>query len=154
MGTGIYMTKDGGKNWKFMGLKDSERISKIMIDPRDSKVIYAAAMGHLWNANKERGLYKSTDEGKTWKRILYVDENTGCCDFEMDPQEPDVLYAAMWQFRRWPYFFKSGGKGSGFYKSTDGGKSWKKLKKTCLKENWDESPLLLHHQDPEPFMLP
>jgi photosystem II stability/assembly factor-like uncharacterized protein len=129
VGTGVYMTKDGGKNWKFMGLKDSERISKIMIDPRDSRVIYAAALGHLWNSNEERGLYKSSDEGKTWKRILYVDENTGCCDFEMDPQEPDVLYAAMWEFRRWPYFFKSGGKGSGLYKSTDGGKNWKKLNK-------------------------
>lgn len=129
VGTGVYKTMDGGENWKIMGLKDSERISKIIVHPKNSKIVYVAALGHLWNANEERGLYKTTDGGENWERILYVDENTGCADLAMDPQEPDILYASMWQFRRKPYFFTSGGPGSGFYKSTDGGKNWKKLTK-------------------------
>lgn len=129
VGTGIYVTKDGGKNWIFKGLKDSERISKVIVHPEDSKTVYAAVMGHLWNANEERGVFKSTDEGKTWKKILYVDNDTGCADLDMDPQEPGVLYASMWQYRRSPYFFTSGGKGSGLFKSIDGGKTWEKLSK-------------------------
>jgi photosystem II stability/assembly factor-like uncharacterized protein len=127
VGTGLYRTSDGGKNWAFMGFKDSERISQVVIDPRNSKTVYVAVMGHLWNANNERGLYKTTDNGKTWKRILFVDENTGCADLEMDPKNPEILYAAMWEFRRQPYFFNSGGKGSGLYKSLNGGKTWEKL---------------------------
>lgn len=135
VGTGLYLSKDGGKEWKLMGFKDSERISKILVDPKDSKTIYVAVMGHLWNTHTERGVYKTTNEGKTWKQILYVDENTGCADLEMDPQETGVLYAAMWQFRRKPYFFTSGGKGSGLYKSIDKGKTWRKLTKGLPKEN-------------------
>ncbi|MCP5050412.1 MAG: glycosyl hydrolase [bacterium] len=127
VGTGLYVTKDGGKNWKFKGLKDSERIAKVIVHPEESKTIYVAAMGHLWNGNEERGVFKSKDDGKTWKKILYMDQDTGCADLEMDPQEPDTLYASMWQFRRYPDFFESGGKSSGLHKSTDGGKSWKKL---------------------------
>lgn len=127
VGTGLYRTSDGGKNWAFMGFKDSERISQVVIDPRNSKTVYVAVMGHLWNANNERGLYKTTDNGKTWKRILFVDENTGCADLEMDPKNPEILYAAMWEFRRQPYFFNSGGKGSGLFKTVNGGKTWKKL---------------------------
>jgi len=129
IGTGLYRSGDAGKTWKYIHFKDSERISRIIVHPLDSKTLYVAVMGHLWNANNERGLYKTTDNGKTWKRILFVDENTGCSDLEMDPQEFDVLYAAMWEFRRQPYFFNSGGKGSGLYKSVNGGKTWKKLKK-------------------------
>ncbi|MCP4152095.1 MAG: hypothetical protein GY757_30420 [bacterium] len=133
VGTGLYLTKDGGKNWKFMGFKDSERIAKIIIHPEDSKIVYVAVMGHLWNANEERGLYKTTDEGKTWKKVLHVDNNTGCSDVDIDPQEPDVLYASMWQYRRYPHLFTSGGKGSALYKTTDGGKKWKKLVKDLPK---------------------
>lgn len=129
LGNGVYVTRDGGKNWTFMGLKDSERIAKIIIHPHKPGIIYAAAMGHLWDANEERGVFKSSDDGKTWKKMLYVDQDTGCADLVMDPQEPDTLYAAMWQYRRYPYFFNSGGKGSGLHKSTDGGKTWKILKK-------------------------
>ncbi|MFQ5824130.1 MAG: glycosyl hydrolase [bacterium] len=127
VGTGVYETTDGGETWKLMGLEKSERISCILIHPRKSEIVYVAVLGHLWDANEDRGVYKSTDGGKTWERILYVDENTGCADLAMDPQEPNILYAAMWQFRRMPYFFTSGGPGSGLYKSTDGGKTWKKL---------------------------
>ncbi|MCK4836716.1 MAG: glycosyl hydrolase, partial [Candidatus Aminicenantes bacterium] len=127
VGTGLYKSTNGGKTWTFVHFKESERISKVLIHPVDSKTVYVAVMGHLWDANQERGLYKTTDGGKTWNRILFVDENTGCVDLELDPQEPDVLYAAMWQFRRKPYFFNSGGRGSGLFKSLDGGKNWKKL---------------------------
>jgi len=129
VGTGIYKTTDGGETWKLMGLEKSERLSKIVIHPKNSDIVYVAAPGHLWNANEERGVYQTTDGGKTWQRILYVDANTGCSDLAIDPQEPNILYAAMWQFRRMPYFFASGGAGSGLYKSTNGGKTWKKLTK-------------------------
>ena len=127
VGDGIYKTTDGGATWIHLGLKDTERISDILIHPEDPNIVYVAALGHLWDANEERGVFKTTDGGKTWEKILYVDENTGCADLAMDPQEPNILYAAMWEFRRWPYFFQSGGPGSGLYKSTDGGKTWKKL---------------------------
>ena len=127
VGTGIYVSTNAGKNWQFKGLKDSERISGLIIHPQNSAVLYAAAQGHLWGANEERGLYKTTNFGKTWERILFVDENTGCADVTMDMQNPDVLYATMWEHRRYPDFFNSGGKGSGLYKTTDGGKTWAKL---------------------------
>lgn len=135
VGTGLYKTSDGGLNWKRVGLEKSERIGRICIHPKKSEVVYVAALGHLWDANEERGVFKTTDGGKTWKKILYVDENTGCADLSMDPQEPDVLYAAMWQFRRKPYFFNSGGPGSGLYKTTDGGKTWNKIHKGLPNEN-------------------
>lgn len=126
VGTGLYRTTDGGDSWQLMGLEDSERISRIRIHPTKPNTVFVGALGHLWNPNEQRGVYKTTDGGKTWKRVLYVDENTGCADLAMDPQEPDILYAAMWQFRREPDFFTSGGPGSGLYKSTDGGKTWEK----------------------------
>jgi len=128
VGDGVYKTVNGGETWERMGLEDSERIGKILIDPRDPDVVYVTALGHLWSANEERGLFKTSDGGKTWDKILYVDENTGCTDLAMDPQEPDILYAAMWQFRRSPDFFTSGGPGSGLHKSTDGGKTWRELR--------------------------
>ncbi len=127
VGTGMYVTTNGGRTWTQKGLEDSERISNIAIHPENSAVIYAAAQGHLWNSNEERGLFKSEDFGETWTRILYVDENTGCADLTMDPNNPDVLYAAMWEHRRSADFFTSGGEGSGLYKTTDGGKNWNKI---------------------------
>ncbi len=129
VGTGLYRSKDGGKTWELLGFKDSERIAEVVLNPKDSKIAYVCVLGNLWNPSRERGVYKTKDGGKTWKRILYVDENTGCGDLAIDPQEPDVIYAGMWQVRRMPYFFISGGPGSGFFKSTDGGKTWKKIKK-------------------------
>lgn len=126
VGTGIYVTTNGGKSWEFKGLGESERIARVIVDPTNSAIVYAAVQGHLWNANPERGVYKTTDFGKTWQRILFVDENTGCADLDIDPLNPNVLYAAMWEHRRSPDFFNSGGKGSGLYKTTDGGKTWQK----------------------------
>lgn len=127
VGTGVYKTMDGGENWQLVGLEDSERISEILIHPKDPNTVYVAALGHLWDSNEQRGVYKTSDGGKNWQRVLYVDKNTGCTSLAMDPQEPDILYAGMWQFRRYPYKFNSGGPGSGLYKSTDGGKSWRKI---------------------------
>jgi photosystem II stability/assembly factor-like uncharacterized protein len=127
VGDGIYKSIDGGDNWMFTGLKESERIAKIIVHPKDSDTVYVAAMGQLWHANPERGVYKTVDGGKTWARILFVDNNTGCADMAMDPENPDILYAGMWQYRRWPWFFKSGGPGSGLFRSLDGGKNWKKI---------------------------
>ncbi len=125
VGDGIYKTTDGGTTWKHLGLKNSERISDIILHPTNPDIAYVAVLGHLWNANPDRGVYKTTNGGQTWERILYIDENTGAADLSIDPRNPDVLYAAMWGFRRWPYFFDSGfGGKSGLYKTADGGQSW------------------------------
>ena len=124
IGGGIFKSVDGGKTWSLKGLANSERINRIALHPTDPDVAYVAALGTLWGPNEERGVYKTTDGGDTWERILHVDENTGATDIKMDPSNPDKLFAGMWQFRRWPWHFKSGGPGSGMYVSWDGGASW------------------------------
>jgi len=129
IGAGVYKSTDAGDTWKLMGLEDSERIARIVVDPKNSDVVYVAATGHLWNSNEQRGVFKTTDGGKNWQRVLFVDKDTGCSDVAIDPQETSVVYAGMWQFRRKPYFFTSGGPGSGLYKSTDAGKTWKRMTK-------------------------
>ncbi|MCI0605225.1 YCF48-related protein, partial [bacterium] len=129
IGTGIYKSTDAGENWQLMGLEKSERIARIAVDPKNSNTVYVAVPGHLWDANEDRGLYKTFDGGKTWQKILYINADTGCSDVVLDPQDPQKIYAATWQFRRKPYFFTSGGPGSGIHKSTDGGKTWTKLTK-------------------------
>ncbi|MDE3245243.1 MAG: glycosyl hydrolase, partial [Acidobacteriota bacterium] len=127
LGDGLYKTTDGGENWSLMGLPDSERIAAIEVDPTDSNTVYVAAMGHLWNSNDERGLYKTSDGGKTWKRILFINGDTGCASLVLDPKDPKIIYASMWQYRRKPWAFESGGPGSGLFKSTDGGATWTRL---------------------------
>lgn len=127
VGTGVYRTTDSGDQWEFVGLGDSERIARIVVDPQDGDVVFVCATGHLWDSNEERGVYKTTDGGKSWERVLFVDQDTGCSDLAIDPQDPKIVYAGMWQFRRQPDFFTSGGPGSGLYKSTDGGANWKEL---------------------------
>src|SRR5712692_1344039 len=129
VGAGIYKTTDGGENWQLMGLADTEHISRIVVNPKKTDTVYVCALGHLWNANAERGVFRTTDGGKTWKKVLYVNEDTGCSDISADPQDPQILYAGMWQARRYPWKFISGGPGSGLYKSTDGGDTWKPARK-------------------------
>ncbi len=149
IGTGIYKSIDGGKNWKSMGLPDSERISEILIDPRNSDVVYAAVPGHLWDSNKDRGLYKTSDGGKTWEKIFFIDKDTGCIDVDMDPKNPDVIIASMWKFRRYPYFFSAGSYKSGMYKSVNGGKTWKRLKKGLPKGKLGRIVVDFHLADPK-----
>ena len=127
VGAGLYKSTDGGDHWALVGLKDSERIAKVIVHPTQSDVVLVCATGHLWDANDERGVYQTTDGGKTWTRLLFVNQDTGCADLALDPQNPQVLYAAMWQFRRRADFFTSGGPSSGLFKSTDGGKTWVQL---------------------------
>lgn len=129
VGDGIYRSTDGGLNWKKMGLEKTERIGRIVIHPENQDIVYAAATGNLWNPSQERGLFRTPDGGKTWEKLLFVDENTGCSDVAMDRDNPDILYAGMWEFRRTPWSFNSGGKGSGLYRSGDGGKTWTKVTK-------------------------
>ena len=126
-GDGVYRSDDGGVSWKNMGLKHSEHIGRIVIDPKDTDTVYVAAAGPLWSAGGDRGLYKTTDAGKTWSKILAVDEHTGVGDVAMDPEDPNVLYAAAWQRERRQYTMIDGGPGSAIYKSTDAGKTWNKV---------------------------
>lgn len=126
-GDGVYRSEDSGRSWKHMGLKKSEHIGRILIDPRDSNVVYVAAQGPLWGPGGDRGLYKSTDGGKTWNSILSVSENTGVTDVVMDPANPDVLIAATYQRRRHVFTIINGGPEAAIHKSVDGGKTWTKL---------------------------
>ncbi len=127
-GDGVYRSDDGGKSWKNMGLKTSEHIGRIAIDPRDPNVVFVAAQGPLWSPGGERGLYKTTDGGKTWKAVITVSENTGVTDVVIDPSNPDTMYAASWQRRRHFYTLINGGPESAIWKSTDGGNNWTKLR--------------------------
>jgi photosystem II stability/assembly factor-like uncharacterized protein len=128
-GDGVYRSDDGGASWKNMGLKDSQHIGKIVIDPKDSNTVYVAAQGPLWNSGGDRGLYKTTDGGKTWTDALSISKYTGVADVAMDPTDPDVLYASAWQRERKFWTLIDGGPESAIYKSTDAGKTWTKLTK-------------------------
>ncbi|HET9392566.1 MAG TPA: YCF48-related protein [Candidatus Rubrimentiphilum sp.] len=126
-GDGIYKTTDAGKTWAYAGLRDTHTTTALAIDPRDPNVVYASSMGHVFAPNAERGVFKTTDGGKTWTKVLFVDENTGANDVVMDVRNPNVLYATMWQASRKPWNFTSGGPGSGLYKTSDGGAHWSKI---------------------------
>lgn len=127
IGNGIYRSLDAGRTWQHMGLEESERIHRIIVHPTDANTLYVAATGKLWGPSEQRGVFKTTDGGQTWQRILYVDDQTGCGELRMDPSNPNKLIANMWQFRRWPYFFNSGGASSGLYITYDGGQNWQRL---------------------------
>lgn len=129
LGEGIFKTLDGGKTWKRMGLEKTRNIHRILIDPTNPNIVYAAAIGNPYGVHPERGVYKTTDGGETWQRILYTNDTTGCAELVMDPANPNKLIASMWQHQRKPWNFNSGGPGSGLYITVDGGKNWKKLGK-------------------------
>ena len=127
IGQGIFFSPDAGKSWQFMGLKDVGQISRIVIDPSDPNTVFVAAIGHAWAPNSDRGVFRTTDGGRSWEKVLFVNDTTGASDLIMDPGNPKVLFAGMWQVVRYPWALNDGGQGSGIYRSTDGGSTWKKL---------------------------
>jgi len=128
-GKGVYFSPDAGHSWQFMGLAETQQISAIAIDSHDPNTVFVAALGHAWGPNAERGIFKTTDGGKNWKKVLFVNDTTGASDLAMAPGNPKVLFAAMWEFRRYPWDMVNGGPESGLYRTTDGGETWTKLKK-------------------------
>ena len=126
-GDGVYRSTDAGKTWKRMGLEATQHIARVVVHPRDPNTLLVAAQGALYGSSRERGIYKSTDGGATWRQVLYVNEHTGCSELSMDPNNPRILYAGMWDYGRKPWQVKSGGPGSGLYKSVDGGDTWEKM---------------------------
>jgi photosystem II stability/assembly factor-like uncharacterized protein len=148
-GDGVYKSVDGGKTWENVGLKKSEHIAKILINPGDSRVVYVAAQGPLWAPGGDRGLYKTTDGGKNWKQVLKISENTGVTDVAMDPRNPDVLYAAAYQRRRHVWTLIDGGPEAALYKTTDGGENWKKLENGIPKEDLGRIGLAVATSEPD-----
>ncbi len=128
-GAGLYVSTDAGKTWKLMGFKNAGQISRVLVDPQNPDVVWVAVLGHAWGPNTERGVFKSTDGGKTWKKVLYENDHTGAIDLVMDPGNPMVLYAALWQAVRHPWILDEGGPDSGIWRSTDGGDTWTRLTK-------------------------
>ncbi|MEO7444037.1 MAG: hypothetical protein ABIT96_03970 [Ferruginibacter sp.] len=126
-GFGMWRTDDGGRNWRSLGLKDTRHISRIIIHPKNPDIAWVGAIGHLFGPNTERGIFKTTDGGKTWKKVLYINDQTGISDLVMEPGNPAVLYAGSWRIQRTAYSMESGGEGSGLWKSTDGGDTWKNI---------------------------
>jgi photosystem II stability/assembly factor-like uncharacterized protein len=128
-GEGIYRTDNAGKTWHYAGLREAHTTAAIVVDPNDPMIVYAASMGHVFKSNPERGVFKSTDAGRTWHKSLFVDDSTGAIDIVIDPTNPHVLYAAMWQAQRVPWKLTSGGPGSGLYKTLDAGAHWSLISK-------------------------
>ena len=128
VGNGVYKTTDGGKTWKNMGLQSTARISRVIVHPQNPDIVYVAALGHASGPQQERGIYKTIDGGKNWERVLFINENTGCSDLAIDPQNPETLYAAAWQVEIKTWNLNSGGPGSGIYRTKNGGKSWEPLR--------------------------
>jgi photosystem II stability/assembly factor-like uncharacterized protein len=128
-GDGVYRSIDGGQSWEHLGLKETERIKRIVVHPDDPDVACVCALGREWGPNEERGVFRTTDGGKSWKKVLYINEDTGCSDLDMDLSNPRILYAGMWTFRRKPWRFDDGGKETAVYRSKDGGDTWEKIMK-------------------------
>ncbi len=126
-GNGMYRSMDGGKTWAHIGLDDTRHIGAVIVDPRDSNKVFVAALGHAFGQNSERGIFRTTDGGKTWEKVLYKDDKTGGIDIVFDPHNSNILFASLWEVQRGPYFLSSGGPGSGLYRSNDGGSNWKRL---------------------------
>ncbi len=126
-GNGIYKSTDGGKTWGHLGLEDSERISRIVINPRNPRIVFVGALGRAFGPNRERGVFRSTDSGVTWQKVLYTDDRHGVADLDINPQNPNLVYAALWRFERKPWTFVSGDTSGGLYRSVDGGSNWSKI---------------------------
>ncbi len=126
-GDGVYKTLDGGKTWKNTGLRDSRAIGKVIVNPKNPDIAFVAALGHPFGPNSERGIFRTLDGGRTWEKVLYKDDNTGGIDVAFDPRNSNVLFASLWEVRRTPWSLSSGGPGSGLYRSSDGGTTWKRL---------------------------
>ncbi|MFI5105121.1 MAG: WD40/YVTN/BNR-like repeat-containing protein, partial [Terriglobales bacterium] len=126
-GNGVYKSIDAGKTWSYAGLRDTHAIGRIFVNPKNADIAFVAALGHPFGPNPERGIFRTTDGGKTWDKVLYKDENSGGIDLSFDPNNANVIFAALWQARRFPWDMQSGGPGSGLYRSTDGGATWKQL---------------------------
>jgi photosystem II stability/assembly factor-like uncharacterized protein len=133
-GDGVYKSTDSGLTWKNIGLRDTRHIGAVIIDPRNPDIVLVAALGHAWGPNSERGIFRTADGGKTWQKVLYKDDNTGAIDVVFDPRNSSVVYASLWQVRRQPWYFNSGGPGGGLYKSVDGGLTWKQLQGNGMPE--------------------
>ena len=143
-GDGVYKTVDGGKTWKNTGLRDSRAIGKVIVHPRNSDIAFVAALGHPYGPNAERGVFRTLDGGKAWEKVLYKDENTGAVDIAFDPNNPNILFATLWQVRRTAYSLDSGGPGSGLYRSNDGGTTWKQLEGSGLpKAPWGRAGVVV-----------
>lgn len=147
-GDGVYRSTDAGDTWKHLGLNETERIKRIKVDPRDPDVAYVAALGRAWGPNEERGVFKTTDGGKTWAKTLFIDKDTGCSDVDIDPQNPRILYAGMYTFRRKPWRFDSGGGQTALYKSIDSGTTWKKLTNGLPKTPMDRIGIAIARSNP------
>ncbi|MGB7283719.1 MAG: hypothetical protein WBE13_15745 [Candidatus Acidiferrum sp.] len=150
-GDGIYKSMDAGRTWQHMGLAETLHIGRIVIHPKNPDIVYVAALGHLWGPNPERGVYKTTDGGKTWNQVLKINDDTGVSDIAMDPESPDTLYAAAYERRRTPFGFDGGGPGSAIYKTVDGGATWKKLTKGLPYENGGDTGRIgldIYRKDP------
>ncbi|MDX6447287.1 MAG: hypothetical protein QOH71_4361 [Blastocatellia bacterium] len=126
-GDGVYKSTDAGKSWKHIGLEDTRQISRIRVNPKNPDIVYVAAQGHVWAPNQERGVFRSKDGGKTWEKVLFRSDKAGACDLIIDPTNPSVLYAGLWEAYRKPWTLESGGPGSGIFKSTDGGDTWTEI---------------------------
>src|SRR5215510_12380500 len=127
-GNGMYKSTDAGKTWRAIGLEDTRHIGRLAVHPKNPDIVFVAALGHAYGRNTERGVFRSTDGGKNWQKVLYKDDQTGAIDVVFDPSNPSILYAALWQAYRTPYSMVSGGPGSGLYRSADGGTTWQQIK--------------------------
>ncbi|MFC2167236.1 WD40/YVTN/BNR-like repeat-containing protein, partial [Acidobacteriota bacterium] len=148
-GDGVYKSTDGGETWTHMGLKDTQHIGKIVIHPKNPDIVYVAAMGHLFTPNRERGVFKTSDGGKTWDKVLYINENVGVIDIVINRNSPDILYAAAYEKYRFPWHFEAGGPGSGIYKTSNAGLTWAKLEEGLPMKKIGRIGLDIYRKNPD-----